>query len=151
MMSDHKIKLFEALNRFVDLRIETIKEAMLAANDAGNDETKSSAGDKHETGRAMAQLEQEKQSIQLTSALELKELLSRLNLNIQHTTITTGSLIKTNQGAFFISIGAGKIKLGDFQCMTISPNSPLAKVFAGKQKDASVVFNGITYLIEDVI
>ena len=45
-------------------KIEELNSALATATESANNETKSSAGDKHETARAMMQLEQEKLSLQ---------------------------------------------------------------------------------------
>lgn len=69
MNEDEQIQLKKELlygcQRFVKEKMQQLEVAMKAARDAGNDETKSSTGDKHETGKAMMQLEQEKIGIQL--------------------------------------------------------------------------------------
>jgi hypothetical protein len=65
-----KVELIKACYDFINRRIETIQGVISAAQDSANDETKSSAGDKYETGRAMMQLEIENNSKQLTEALK---------------------------------------------------------------------------------
>jgi hypothetical protein len=52
----------------VHQRIASAEEAIRMAQESANQEGKSSAGDKYETGRAMAQLEIEKASGQLAEA-----------------------------------------------------------------------------------
>ncbi|MWD30855.1 3-oxoacyl-ACP synthase, partial [Aquicoccus sp. SCR17] len=58
---------------YVDTRTERLKKSAAALQESLNSETKSSAGDKHETGRAMVQLEQEKLAQQLVELDRLKE------------------------------------------------------------------------------
>ena len=55
-----KQKLFNACKEFVQDKLSTIEKTIQSNKSALNSETKSSAGDKHETGRAMLQLEMEK-------------------------------------------------------------------------------------------
>lgn len=86
-----------------------ISKAIEHAQLAANEETKSSAGDKYETGRAMMQLEIEKQSVQLAEAMKLKHVLSQINPEKTTETIQSGSLVFTDQGNFYISISAGKL------------------------------------------
>jgi hypothetical protein len=69
---DIKIKLYQYCVEFIDKRIAGAREAIQIAQDSANEETKSSAGDKYETGRAMAQLEIEKNTTQLEEALKQK-------------------------------------------------------------------------------
>jgi sortase (surface protein transpeptidase) len=55
-----KTRLHSLCVSYVGQRIETAQRAIAIAQASANEETKSSAGDKYETGRAMAQLEIEK-------------------------------------------------------------------------------------------
>lgn len=55
-----KEELYELCVDFVDSRLSTIQQTIESNQKALTSETKSSAGDKHETGRAMLQLEMEK-------------------------------------------------------------------------------------------
>jgi len=144
-MKNIKLELFTALHDFVHQRIEHIQLALSLANEAGKDETKSSAGDKHETGRAMAHLDQEQQQVQLAAALILRDQLERINPMLVSLQVTLGSLINTNKGWFYISIGAGRIEVQDFFCMAISPQSPLAKAFLGTSIGTKVALNGNQY------
>ena len=59
-MSLIKEQLFTQCLAFIDNRLITIKNTMQEIQESLLSETKSSAGDKHETGRAMLQLEREK-------------------------------------------------------------------------------------------
>ena len=45
---------------YVESKLTNLQSALASAREAVSDDSKSTAGDKHETGRAMAQLEQEK-------------------------------------------------------------------------------------------
>ena len=102
-----KKKLYELCLAFVDQRLGHIEQANATAKESANDETKSSAGDKHETGRAMAQLEQEKNAQQLNEALALREQLNKIDPLQRSSSIQPGSFVKTNLGNFYISISAG--------------------------------------------
>ena len=62
----------------VHQRIASAQDAIRMAQDSANEEGKSSAGDKYETGRAMAQLEIEKASSQLAEANKLKQALEQI-------------------------------------------------------------------------
>lgn len=151
-MNQHiKLQLYNKCLEFVEQRISNIQEALAAASESGNDETKSSAGDKHETSRAMMQLEQEKSGKQLTEAFELKNTLDRIVIDKPQTTVANGSLILTNNGNFFIAISAGKIIVDNIIYFAISSSSPLGKVLMGLSKKSSVQFNGKEYVIEQLI
>ena len=61
-MKEHLIKkaLFAKCEAFVSEKIDSLERGLESHQKALASETKSSAGDKHETGRAMLQLEMEK-------------------------------------------------------------------------------------------
>ena len=65
----------------MDKRIETANRDIQLAKESRDNETKSTAGDKYETGRAMVQFELEKNKVQLNKAIQLKNELSQINLN----------------------------------------------------------------------
>ena len=64
-----KQQLYKHCQEFVNQKLDTIQKTILSNKEALNSETKSSAGDKHETGRAMLQLEMEKAGQQLKVVL----------------------------------------------------------------------------------
>ncbi len=57
--------LYNYCFEFIESRLCTIINTILDLRESLDSETKSSAGDKHETGRAMLQLEREKAGSQL--------------------------------------------------------------------------------------
>ena len=57
---DIKEQLYEFCRAYIDGRTIRINESIKSIQESLSSETKSSAGDKHETGRAMLQLEREK-------------------------------------------------------------------------------------------
>jgi hypothetical protein len=143
-------ELYSRCLEFADQRIAHIRQAMNTASESVSDDTKSSAGDKHETGRAMAQLEQEKMSKQLTDAMQMKNDLLRLENKPSTPRIGPGSLVVTNKGNFYISVPAGKILLNNEQWYAISGISPLGTVLVNRSQNETVVFNGQSYQIKSV-
>lgn len=148
---DIKLALYNKCLEYVEEQIKHIQEAINAAKESGNDETKSSAGDKHETGRAHMQLEQEKNSKQLNEVLMLRQGLAKIDPKVNSDKIVPGSLVITNQGNFYISISAGKINIIGKDYFSVSPASPIALNFAGKKAGDNIVFNGKEYRIEEVL
>ena len=128
-------------------RLRKIQVAFDELNQSLQTNTKSSAGDKHETGRAMTQLEQEKLSKQLTVTKGLIEGVKKIDPTEQHSQIGFGSLFSTENGYFFISSAIGAIETVNGSVFCLSPVSPLAKGFHGKTKGDSVSFNGKNYKI----
>lgn len=144
----NKLLIHQKCLEIVEGSILAIKLAMQEAQDAANNETKSSIGDKHETGRAMAQLETEKLSAQLNDALTQKQLVAKINPNQQNEQITVGSLVYTTNGIFYIGISLGKININNETIYAISPVSPIGKLLLTKKEKDSFSLNGLTYVIE---
>lgn len=142
--------VYQELSRIIEERISRIQTSITDSQNAMKRETKSSAGDKHETGRAMAQLEQEKLGKQLINNIQLREGVSRIEIAEPHTSIAFGSLIHTNMGYFFLSVGIGQITVDstDVFCMTAS--TPLGRVLLGKQVSETVKLNGRKFEIIDL-
>ena len=115
-----------------------MREAQLAANE----ETKSSAGDKYETGRAMMHLEQEKLASQRAATQHLKKMLDQIDPNRTVSPVGLGSLVQTNRGWFFVAVGIGQVEVEGESCFVISPAAPLGKALWGRQPGEIVLVNG---------
>jgi transcription elongation GreA/GreB family factor len=137
-----KQTLFDHCRQYVEQRIETAKTAMEAAQSAANEESKSSAGDKYETGRAMAQIERDRHAQQLAEARKLEQELSRIDVSKTYSTVQPGSLVLTSQGNYFISISAGKQTVDQTDYFAVSAASPIAVRLNHAKAGDEVVFNG---------
>jgi hypothetical protein len=113
-------------------------------------DTKSSAGDKHETSRAMVQLEQEKLTKQQGELLQMRTVLNQINPEIIHRQVGLGSLINTSLGWYFLSVGLGQISVDGAIVFALNPHAPLGKILIGKRVGEEVVFNGNTLEILEV-
>lgn len=145
-----KQQLFDNCTSYVEEKITLIQTAISNAQMASNSETKSTAGDKHDTARAMMQLEVEKLSKQLSEAKKLKITLANINPEMNHQIIQLGSIVMTSSGNYFISISAGKLLVNDTVWFAISPISPIAKSMIGLKEDERFEFNGKTFVINEV-
>jgi transcription elongation GreA/GreB family factor len=124
-------------------RIENIQESLQS-------ETKSSAGDKHETGRAMLQLEREKAGNQLKDIQLQQEIFSRVNIQTTSEVVCLGSLVKTNVATYFIAISVGKLAIDEIRYFAISPSSPIGQMLLGKAVDDQFSFNGVEQQIIEI-
>lgn len=105
-------------------------------------ETKCSAGDKYETGRAMLHLEFEKYSIQLEQYRRLKRTLKGLNAGSRHLTVGFGSVVQTSKANYFIAIPAGEIQLENEVYFAVGTSAPIAKELLGKNVGETFQLNG---------
>jgi len=126
----------EVENRFQKIKkvLDDIKVSLL-------EESKSSAGDKHETGRAMLQIERENAGHQLREIENLQLLIRKIDILTVSDYARLGSLIYTNQGIYFISISIGEIKVEDENYYCIALHSPIGNFLAGKKKADTFIFN----------
>jgi transcription elongation GreA/GreB family factor len=128
-------------------RIELIHSEIKLIQACANEETKSSAGDKYETGRAMAQLEVERQQAQLVVAENM--LLSLQNIQTVKVTgrVIPGSLVTTSQSVYYISISLGIVEILSHRYFVVSPRSPVGKVMLGKAIGQEVHLNNQRLMI----
>lgn len=150
MTNSLKNKIHQHCINIINKQIAKVKLALNNAQEGANNETKSSAGDKHETGRAMAQLETEKLSTQLNKNEQLLTQLFKIDTSAQLQKIGVGSLVKTNNGLFYIAIGLGKINIEEESVFVISTQSPIGKLLLNKKEKVSFSFNNVFYSIEKI-
>lgn len=138
------------------LRLLEAKMAALQAElddlSAGSEsESKSSAGDKHETGRAMMHLEQDRLGRQWKELQTQHAILQGIQVESASPQIVRGSLIQMKQGWFYLSIALGRVEVDGTSVLTLSPESPLGQTCLGKKKDEVIDFRGNTYHIIDLL
>ena len=146
-----KRALYRLCQDYIDKRVETSRAAIVDAQRSANEETKSSAGDKYETGRAMAQLEIEKNAQQLTASLKIKNALDQMRIDETFETVQSGSLVETNRGIFFIAISIGKVTVHGESYVVIAPASPLGKQLIGSRSGETRTFNKLPYEIRELL
>ncbi len=142
-MTDIKHEIHAACLELVEQKIITAQQLLDGAQESANSDTKSSAGDKYETGRAMAQLERDKAASQMEQALLMKKALFSLNTDKKYEEIQIGSVVKTNHGIFYISIALGEIKITDSKekIFAISSAAPIGKLLMHKSAGDQLSFN----------
>ncbi|MEO9894213.1 3-oxoacyl-ACP synthase [Aurantibacter sp.] len=146
-----KEKYYNFCQTFVEQRLSRIQNNISSIQDALTSETKSSAGDKHETGRAMLQLEREKLGQQLAEAEKMKQTLAKVNIAKSTTTVQLGSWVKTSTAHYFLAISAGEYKDDATSVYCISILTPIAQLLLGKVKDERIQFNGNEITIVEVV
>ena len=152
-MADLTTLKTQVLHRLQTLVQEKIVQAQVAVNaaiESRDGETKSSAGDKFETGRAMMQLEQQRHEVQLSKAFQLSTDLDRLDMEANYSTVTPGALVKTDRGIYFMSIGMGKIMVDDETVYGISIQSPIGKALLHQKEKAVISFQGKPLTISEI-
>ncbi|MEO7449836.1 MAG: hypothetical protein ABIU63_02405 [Chitinophagaceae bacterium] len=154
MTTEEKILFKNHLKHFCQVRIEqrmaAAREAIRHAQDAANNEEKSSAGDKYETGRAMGHLQKDMHARQLSEYIkELSDLLA-VNTSIIYEQVTAGVFFETEKLAFFIAAGLGKQIVDDKQILFLSPHAPLAGSLQDKKIGDAFIFSGMSVSIKEL-
>lgn len=131
-------------------KIQTLQQALKELTESAANETKSTAGDKHETALAMLQIEQENISRQLKTVLDQKASIETLNISSKHVAVGNGSLVKTNKGYLYLSVASGKTMVDNIPVILLSPQSPLGKKLLGLKRNNSTEINGMHYTVEEI-
>lgn len=142
MSTNLKLTLHQLCLASIDQRILTIRQSIHDSHTSGLEETKSSAGDKYETGRAMMHLEMEKLSAQLAEAEKQKAALLQLNPAVVSDKVQNGSMVITSQGNYYLSVSAGSFLIEDQKFTTLSVASPLGSKLLGLAKGSTLNWNG---------
>lgn len=143
--------LLQQCHQFCDRNLNNVKRNIEEIQIALFSDTKSSAGDKHETGRAMLQIERENLGNQLAEISKLKEALSKVNVSTTQSKISLGSVVYTEQANYFIAISAGELQVNNDRFFAISPITPIGKVLLGKSLGEEVQFRNQKIVINAVI
>jgi transcription elongation GreA/GreB family factor len=140
-MDNIKEELYMICKKIVKEKLTNVNEIIKSNQIALQTETKSSAGDKHETGRAMLQLEMEKVSQQFNSINKMQIVVQKIpHVNNTHT-ISLGSVVHTSFQNYYLSISVGEVKVMGQNIYCISTLSPIGKELLGKQKGDTFKFN----------
>lgn len=145
-----KEKIYLQYVQLINQKIAQLEQVLADLKESGANETKSTAGDKHETALAMLQIEQANKRAQLQELQEQKATLNKINPALIPAVIVAGSLIKTNKGYFFMSTALGKINFEEQTVIALSPQSPLGKKLMGNTAGDTATINNMEYLIEQI-
>jgi transcription elongation GreA/GreB family factor len=147
---DFKASLHRQCMKYATQRIDTARVALNYAQESANAEDKSSAGDKYETGRAMAHLEREKALEQLNEATKLKSAMEKMSLTYESDRVRLGSIVFTDTHNFYLAISAGKLIIHGVEFLTLTPASPLGVNLMGLKKGDRFIFNKQTLVIAEI-
>tara|TARA_B110000037_G_C16981897_1_gene449380 strand:+ start:387 stop:866 length:480 start_codon:yes stop_codon:yes gene_type:complete len=114
-------------------------------------EGKSSAGDKHETGRAMIQLEREKLAQQRERNDQDIKTLDALKNKTTTVHIAPGALVNTSLASYFLAVPADAFSHNDKKIYCISPQSPIGQLLLGKKAGESFSFRGNSIKVLEVL
>lgn len=144
-MSLSKEEVYAFVQEELNNRVVTIQASLKSHKEGLQSESKSSAGDKHNTSRAMMHLEEEKLNKQLAQLGQLKKVLHSVNPSKVDESITLGSLVETNKGWLFLAVPLGKIQVNQIDLMGVSLASPIGQALKDRQEGDKVMFQGTSW------
>ncbi len=151
MSIEIKKELLEQIFKQIDDKISILQSEFKVYKDSAANETKSTAGDKHDTSKSMMQLEQEKMGAQLSDILNQKNVLLNISINKEQKSIGLGSLVYTSNGVFFLSIFSKPINLNGTNYFPVSIQSPIGKELMKSKKGSSILINTKEYTILSIV
>lgn len=134
----------------IENRIKTITKNLEQLMDSKQNETKSSAGDKYETGMAMLQNEEDLYKRQFADTSKTLEQLKNINVSKLCEAVEPGAMVLLPAGWFYISAGMGKIIVAGEPVFCISLQSPIGVALKHKKKSELVSFNEQRFTIQDI-
>ena len=150
-LREEKRMLYKHLLEFISVRIKQAQHAITNVKESRDNETKSTAGDKYETGRAMMHIELQRHEMQLSKNILQKEELLQLKIDGEYDEVELGCLVSTDRGNFFLSIGLGKVHLNGLDYFCLSPVSPIGELLINKKIGATISFRNTSYTILELI
>ena len=135
-----KSSVIAELNEQLSGKLTYLNTTLQQTVDSRNSDTKSSAGDKFETSREMAQIEIHKLETEIFKTQQfINNLLSKAS-----------QFIITDKGAFLIAIPFGKLILNDTTVFCISNSAPIAKPLINTTISAQFNYGGVEYSVIDI-
>lgn len=139
-----------ACSEMIHQRILAAKGGMQETRGSGMADTKSSAGDKHETARAMAQLELEKQASALQHLQDMESALARIDPSQRNERISPGALVHTDKGLYFVSAAMGKLDVDGVEVLAISMQAPILGALKAIAVGGTCNFNGQAHTLSGI-
>jgi transcription elongation GreA/GreB family factor len=145
-----KQKVYDHYLQVLNDKLSSLRRVLEDLKESSSNETKSTAGDKHETALAMLQIEQANIGAQVQDVREKKAMLERIDPNVSSSAIVAGSLVKTDKGYLFISVALGKATIEGTPVIALSPQSPLGQKLVGLSAGDIPEINNNKYVIESI-
>lgn len=147
----NKAELIDFLTiRFTDDVNEIQADLTLISNDLAND-TKSSAGDKFETAREMANQEISKLQSVLAEKKRFLQLLQNDAFQSKSATIQAGALAQIEEIWYFFGLPFGKTTFDSKTVIGIGLTAPFAQAFLQKEKHSIVNFGQKNQSVNEII
>lgn len=143
--------IFQEVKSQIKLEVEESKNYLDGLVDSRNNDTKSSAGDKYETGRSMMQQEIDRAEDRLQQLkIQFNELERLSDIGVAHN-CQQGSIVVLGDDLLLLGPAIGKIEIQEYIVFCISMGSPLGRLLAGKKEGDEVQYRGKQTLISKIL
>ena len=146
-----KKKILNFINRLLEDKIDLVKQELNFLRIDKNEITKSSAGDKFETGRSLIQIEIDKLDNQYSIIKNQINAVNQIILEKKEKVCSFGSIVETKKALYYLSIGLGRHVIDKKEVLLISLSSPIGKLLDGKRVGDRFIFNGSEDNIKKII
>jgi transcription elongation GreA/GreB family factor len=150
-MSSLKAKIHAVILQQLNVSIAQSKIDYQLAKESRDSDTKSSAGDKFETGREMMQREMDKISASLDMQNNQLVQIERIDTEEKPSVVCLGSYIETDAGNYYLSVGLGNLTCSEISFYAISSNSPIGELLLGKKVNEMIELRGRKITIKSII
>ncbi|MGB3591981.1 MAG: transcription elongation factor [Nonlabens sp.] len=131
-------------------RLDVIDKNLKSLQKAKLNETKSSAGDKYETGRAMIQNQEELYKTQRAQTRSILNGLLQIDPDKTCNQVENGALVQLPMGFFYVGAGMGKLSHNNKDFFSISLKSPIGVQLKHKKAGDTYTLNNQTTTILNV-
>jgi len=144
LTTEYKYQILTHCETLVSTKLAKIKQSIADIVESLESETKSTAGDKHETDRAMMDIEREQLGQRLDVAEQQQSILKSIRQRDTKSSkiVHVGSLVKTSKAVYYISVSIGAVTLEEQSVFVISRESPIGMLLMNKTEGDSIHFNG---------
>lgn len=144
-----KKSLFQHISQNISEKLKSLQSDITDLQKGIAEDSKSSAGDKFETAREMAQQELTKLNMQLNEQQRLKSLIDNQSTE-PSSQVQLGAVIQTNKGLFLIGIPIGNYSFEGKPIIGIGLGAPLGQLLLNKKASDQVSFNNQQFIIEAI-
>jgi transcription elongation GreA/GreB family factor len=149
-MTAIKEQLYQLCGEYINNREAEIKKVIAEAQDAAANETKSSAGDKYETGREVMQQEIDLNLGRLNELKKLRTVMEQILHTRSGDAVVPGAVVYTSNGNFYIAVSAGQLRVAGISYYAVSAASPIGQKMVGQKAGHAFELNGKSFTIKDI-
>ncbi len=146
-----KQKVYAGFLEILNTKIDSFQHAIDELSESILNETKSTAGDKHETALSILQAEQSRLAVHLYEAHDQKTFYCQIIMDNDVSVVKIGSIVKTTIATYFVSVALPKIVIDNITVISISIKSPLGEILLAKKVNDTFTINNNQHTILEIL